>query len=80
MENEAPERPDRRKQGYSLMRAIMDFGMGIIILGFGILFLLAPRFGLQLSIGDDFRYLFGGLCILYGGFRIYRGARKNYYN
>ncbi|HEV9036198.1 MAG TPA: hypothetical protein VGQ51_06255 [Puia sp.] len=80
MEKEAPERPDRRKQSYALMRAIMDFGMGIIIVGFGILFLLAPLFKLQLSIDDLFRYIFAGLCLLYGGFRIYRGARKNYFN
>jgi voltage-gated potassium channel Kch len=80
MENEAPERPDRRKQGYVLRRAILDFGMGIIICGFGILFLVAPLLKLQLSIDDVFRYIFSGLCLLYGGFRIYRGTRKNYFN
>ena len=85
MENEAPEReshdrPDRRKQGYILRRAILDFGMGGIIFGFGIVFLLAPKLGLQLSIDDLYRYMFSGLCLLYGGFRVYRGARKNYFN
>jgi hypothetical protein len=80
MQNQAPERPDRRRQGYALMRAILDYGMGIIIVGFGIIFLLAPLLKLQLSIDDLFRYIFAGLCILYGGFRIYRGARKNYFN
>ena len=24
-------------------------------------------------------YLFAGLCILYGGFRVYRGIQKNYF-
>lgn len=80
MQNEAPERPDRRKQGYVLRRAIMDFGMGIIICVLGILFLIAQWIGLQLAIDGTFRYLFGGLCVLYGGFRIYRGTRKNYFN
>jgi hypothetical protein len=84
MENEAPERqdnrPDRRKQNYVLRRAVLDFGMGVIIFGFGILFLLAPKLGLQLSIDDLYRYMFSGLCLLYGGFRIYRGSRKNYFN
>jgi hypothetical protein len=80
MENEAPERPDRRKQGYILRRAISDFGMGIVICGFGILFLLAPVLKLQLAIDGLLRYMFSGLCLLYGGFRIYRGARKNYFN
>ena len=80
MENEAPGRPDRRKQGYVLRRAILDYGMGIIIFGFGIVFLLAPKLGLQLTIDNLYRYIFSGLCLLYGGFRIYRGARKNYFN
>lgn len=84
MENEAPERqdnrPDKWKQNYVLRRAVLDFGMGVIILGFGILFLFAPKLGLHLSIDDLFRYIFSGLCLLYGGFRIYRGWRKNYFN
>jgi hypothetical protein len=77
MENEAP---DRRKQGYILRRAILDYGMGIIIFGFGVLFLFAPKLGIPLSIDDLYRYIFSGLCLLYGGFRIYRGSRKDYFN
>jgi hypothetical protein len=77
MENEAP---DRRKQGYILRRAILDYGMGIIIFGFGVLFLVAPKLGITLSIDDLYRYIFSGLCLLYGGFRIYRGSRKDYFN
>ena len=80
MENEAPERPDRWKKNYSLRRAILDYGMGVIIVGIGIVILLAPKLKLQLSIDDQFRYIFAGLCLLYGGFRIYRGSRKNYFN
>ena len=83
MENEAPERgdrPDRRKQNYVIRRAVLDFGMGVIIFGIGIVVLFAPKLGLTLAIDDLFRYLFAGLCLLYGGFRIYRGSRKNYFN
>jgi hypothetical protein len=83
MENEDQERegrPDIRKQGYILRRAILDYGMGVIIIGIGIVVLLAPKLGLTLAIDDLFRYLFAGLCLLYGGFRIYRGSRKNYFN
>ena len=76
MENEGP---DRRKKGYILMRTIMDYGMGIIIFGFGIFFLLAPRMGIGFQIDDFYRYCFGGLCIIYGGWRVYRGYKKNYY-
>jgi hypothetical protein len=83
MENEAPEREDRpdiRKRGYILRRAILDYGMGVIIIGIGIVVLLAPKLGIPLAIDDLFRCLFAGLCLLYGGFRIYRGSRKNYFN
>ena len=76
MENEAP---DRRKQGYILRRAILDYGMGIVIFGFGILFFFAPKWGITLSIDDLYRSMFSGLCLLYGGFRIYRGSRKDYF-
>ena len=83
MVNEAPQRErmeERRRKTYTLRRAILDYGMGVIIFGIGIVVLFAPKLGLTLAIDDLFRYLFAGLCLLYGGFRIYRGSRKNYFN
>lgn len=77
MENE-PD--DVRKKGYVLRRAILDYGMGIIIFGFGIFFLVAPKLGFSFGITNDLRYMFSGLCLVYGGFRVYRGSRKNYFN
>ena len=83
MENEAPEREDRpdiRKRGYILRRAILDYGMGVIIFGIGIVLLLAPVLRISLTIDDLARDIFAGLFLLYGGFRIYRGSRKNYFD
>jgi hypothetical protein len=77
MENQAEE---RRKKGYVMRRAILDYGMGIIIFGFGIFFLVGPKLGFSFGITNDMRYLFSGLCLLYGGFRVYRGSQKNYFN
>ena len=77
MENEAP---NRRKQGYILRRAILDYGMGVIIFGFGIFFLAARKLGFDFGIDNTQRYIFSGLCLLYGGFRVYRGSQKNYFN
>jgi hypothetical protein len=77
MENEAP---NRRKQGYILRRAILDYGMGLIIFGFGVFFLVAPKLGFDFGIDNLYRYIFSGLCLLYGGFRVYRGSKKNYFN
>lgn len=71
---------DRRAKGYRTRRSIMDYGMGAIIVCLGIFFLLSSKLGVVFNIDDKFRYLFAGLCILYGSFRIYRGYKKNYFN
>jgi len=71
--------PDRRTKGYILMRAIMDYGMGIIIFCFGIFFLLAPSLGIVFNLENFYRYFFAGLCIVYGAWRVYRGYKKNYF-
>ncbi len=71
---------DNRAKGYRMRRSIMDYGMGAVIFCLGIFFLLAPKLGVAFNIDDKFRYLFAGLCILYGLFRVYRGYKKNYFN
>ena len=77
MENEAP---DGRKREYILRRAILDIGMGLVIFGFGVFFLAAPKFGIEFSVENSYRYFFAGLCLVYGGFRVYRGYKKNYFS
>ncbi|MBS1947170.1 MAG: hypothetical protein JST47_05340 [Bacteroidetes bacterium] len=74
------ESPDRRTKGYILMRAIMDYGMGVLIFFMGVFFLLSERIGFSFNVANSYRYFFAGLCMLYGGFRIYRGYKKNYFN
>jgi hypothetical protein len=70
---------DRRTKGYILMRAIMDYGMGIIIFCLGVFFLLSARLGFDFNVDDFYRYFFSGLCLVYGAWRVYRGYKKNYY-
>ncbi|HEX4850890.1 MAG TPA: hypothetical protein VFV08_08800 [Puia sp.] len=72
--------PDRRTKGYILMRAIMDYGMGILIFCLGIFFLIAPKLGFAFEVENFYRYFFSGLCLIYGGWRVYRGYKKNYFN
>lgn len=72
---------ERRRKNYMLRRSISDYGMGIVILGVGVVVLFAEKFGFTgLSIDPLMRYLFVGLCVLYGGFRIYRGYSKQYFH
>jgi hypothetical protein len=74
------ERKDKRTRNYILMRAIKDYGMGALILGFGVFFSFPHVFGADFAVDPFFRYLFAGMCALYGGFRIYRGYQKNYFD
>ena len=82
VENNYPNRPgkeERRNRLYAMRRAIMDYGIGFIIMGFGVFLLIAPKLGFSFSIDNLNRYLFSGLCLLYGAFRAYRGSRKDYF-
>lgn len=73
------QQPDKRRKNYILMRSVADYGMGIVILAIGIFVTFSERFGVTLGIDNLMRYLFAGLCLLYGGFRIYRGYAKQYF-
>lgn len=77
-----PENQDleNRDKGYRIRRSIMDYGMGAIIFCLGIFFLLSSQFGVVFNVDNNFRYFFGGICIVYGLFRVYRGYKKNYFN
>ena len=69
-----------RDKGLIRMRSIMDYGMGVLWFGMGIFMIFIKKFntGIEARFDDFTMYAFGGICILYGSFRIYRGYRKNY--
>jgi uncharacterized membrane protein len=54
--------------------------MAALILGCAVLMLGAKWFKLEqvLNVDTEFRTIFGGMCLLYGGFRLYRGFQKEY--
>ncbi len=71
---------DQRKK-VARMRSMMDYVMGALILLVGFYFLLYEKLGLnvfnrQPSALDK---VIGGIFILYGIWRIYRGYKKDYY-
>lgn len=76
----AIDQQDRRRKQYSLMRSILDYGMGGLILMFGFFFLFSDKLGFDFDMEPFFKYFFSGLCIVYGAWRIYRGYQKNYYS
>lgn len=70
----------KRLKAYANRRSLMDLGMGLIYAGMGGFFVLKDFFGVTIDFPPrPFNYIFGGLCLMYGGFRIYRGLKKNYF-
>lgn len=77
---EFENRPDPKTKRYLLMRSITDFGMGFIYLGIGIVILFAKQFNFHNEFAMGFlAKAFAVLAIIYGGWRIYRGYKKNYF-
>ncbi|MBL7747485.1 MAG: hypothetical protein JNM19_08685 [Chitinophagaceae bacterium] len=64
---------------------MMDYVMGFIIFLIGLFFLFRSKLGdipinEKLGQPDLLEKMFGGLCLLYGTWRIYRGYQKKYFN
>lgn len=71
----------KRKQIAS-MRAVMDYGIGALILGAGVFFFFRDRFDMTFNENfppNSIDKIFGAICIVYGSWRIYRGYKKNYF-
>jgi hypothetical protein len=75
---------DQQRKGYTMMRSVYDIGVGVFITIIGVIMLFGGRLGIPALtefIEDRDSLLlgiFGGLCLLYGIFRLYRGVKKNY--
>jgi len=77
MENEFER---SRQRSYTTMRMIYDFTMAGLILAMAFILFFGDRLGLPVvpNLDPFLRYGFGGLCFLYGSFRLYRGIRHDY--
>jgi uncharacterized membrane protein HdeD (DUF308 family) len=72
---------EKQRRKLSRARSFMDTTMGIILILAGLFFLLYRFFGIRLMDRDPstLDYLIGVLFVAYGGWRIYRGYKKDYY-
>lgn len=59
-------------KGYRNVRAVLHIGMGGVYLLFGGIIIAYQNFG-TLGLSPAMSWVIGGLMILYGGFRLYRG-------
>jgi uncharacterized membrane protein YqjE len=73
--------PDSKTKRYILMKSIMDLGMGFIYLGVGVIIIFAKQFHLFNNFTESIAgKIFAVLVMIYGGWRVYRGIKKNYIN
>ena len=70
---------DKQRKSYNLMRMTYDLTMSALLLGMAAVMFFAEKFKVMQLIGVDamFRYFFGSICLLYGGFRLYRGIKRD---
>ncbi|MEO7209818.1 MAG: hypothetical protein ABIY35_02645 [Chitinophagaceae bacterium] len=69
-----------RAKRYRQSRTIYNIAMGLLIISIGIIAFFAERWNLTTLTSYDpmIRNSFGVLCLIYGGFRLYRGFQKEY--
>jgi len=76
----ASEYEDKKMKAYVNRRAIMDYGMGILYLGAGVFLMIADKVNPDIDLlPAPYSYVLGGLLVIYGIFRMYRGYKKNYF-
>lgn len=59
-------------KNYRNVRSVLHIGMGGIYVLFGAIIIMYQSF-LSMPLSPGWAYAVGGLMVLYGGFRLYRG-------
>lgn len=75
------EYEEKRRRQVSRMRSTMDTVMGILFILVGIYFIVYDEMGWNVFNRDpsSIDYAIASLFILYGGWRLYRGYKKDYF-
>ncbi len=66
----------QQQKGQARIRAIYAFTMGILLTLLGLLLIFYRQLGFEFDIDPVYSGLFGGICILYGMFRVWRGYKS----
>ena len=72
---------EEQRKKMARTRSVMDFTMGFLLVVIGGYFLTYRQLGINLFKREPspIDYFIGGLFVLYGIWRIYRGYKKDYY-
>ncbi|MFT4093419.1 MAG: hypothetical protein QM640_07250 [Niabella sp.] len=71
-----------RNRQVSGMRSVLDYAMGVLIIFIGIFLFFRFRLNIDLNKRfppDIWDKVYGIIAIIYGGWRLYRGYKKNYF-
>ncbi len=71
---------EKNRKGFNTLQSIRHITMALFFIAMGIIMFVAEHYKIEQILAFDkfFRYFFGGICFLYGGFRLYRGFKKDY--
>ena len=71
---------ERSEKTYRIFISIYDLTMSGLILGCGFVMFFAKYIHLDqiINLDNEWRIIFGCMCLLYGGFRLYRGFQREY--
>ena len=71
---------DKRTNSFANTRSLLDFTMGILYIAAAVFLFFAEKLGFEMvNFDKSFRYIFGGICAVYGVWRIYRVYRRDYF-
>jgi hypothetical protein len=72
---------ERRRKGYANMRSMLDYGMGLLVLGAAFVIFFSDKIELlKNKFNGTEKLIFGGLFLLYAAWRLYRGYAKKYFD
>jgi threonine/homoserine/homoserine lactone efflux protein len=75
------EYENKKRKQVTLMRSLMDYTMGIVIIALGVLLFFHEEFRIRINerLSHGIVKVLGVIFVLYGAWRIYRGYKKNYF-
>ena len=82
IESMIEEYENRKRKQVSLMRSLLDYGIGLMIVVAGVFLFFRANMNLDFNERyppNKWDKILGVIFLLYGSWRIYRGYKKNYF-
>lgn len=66
----------KRQAEYNKSHSWLDFAMGAVIVIAGVVIILHKKILPEVEFREPMSTIFGYICLVYGGWRLYRGYKK----